>query len=72
MAIDRAPDPANGAFQDWLIDVCTAPDTQSEREQRLVEWEKAPSARYCHPREEYLLPRHVCQAMADQPARADF
>jgi 4,5-DOPA dioxygenase extradiol len=67
-----APDPANDAFQDWLIEVCTGALTQPEREQRLVEWEKAPSARYCHPREEHLLPLHVCQGMAYQPARLVF
>jgi 4,5-DOPA dioxygenase extradiol len=67
-----APDPANEAFQDWLIDLCTGPYSQSEREQRLIEWEKAPSARYCHPREEHLLPLHVCQAMADKPAKLVF
>jgi len=67
-----APDPANEAFQNWLIEACTAPLSQSEREQRLIEWEKAPSARYCHPREEHLLPLHVCLAMADKPARLIF
>jgi aromatic ring-opening dioxygenase catalytic subunit (LigB family) len=67
-----APDPANDAFQNWLIETCTGPSSQSEREQRLIEWEKAPSARYCHPREEHLLPLHVCQAMADKPARLIF
>jgi aromatic ring-opening dioxygenase catalytic subunit (LigB family) len=34
------------------------------REQRLVEWEKAPSARFCHPREEHLLPLQVCYGIA--------
>ena len=67
-----APDPANDAFQNWLIETCTGPSSQSEREQRLIEWEKAPSARYCHPREEHLLSLHVCQAMADKPARLIF
>lgn len=67
-----APDPANDAFQDWLIEVCTGPLPQSEREQRLVEWEKAPSARYCHPREEHLLPLHVCSPMADKPGKLVF
>jgi 4,5-DOPA dioxygenase extradiol len=67
-----ASDPANDAFQNWLIEVCTAPLGQSERDQRLIEWEKAPSARYCHPREEHLLPLHVCLAMADKPARVIF
>jgi 4,5-DOPA dioxygenase extradiol len=67
-----APDPANEAFQNWLIEVCTSPISSSEREQRLIEWQKAPSARYCHPREEHLLPLHVCQGMADKPARLIF
>lgn len=67
-----APDPANDAFQDWLIETCTGALTEPEREQRLMEWEKAPSARYCHPREEHLLPLHVCQGMANRPARLIF
>jgi 4,5-DOPA dioxygenase extradiol len=67
-----APDPANDAFQDWLIEVCTGPIPQPERERRLIEWEKAPSARYCHPREEHLLPLHVCLGMADKPAEVVF
>ena len=67
-----APDPANDAFQNWLIEVCAGPIPQSEREQRLIEWEKAPSARYCHPREEHLLPLHVCLGMADKPAKVIF
>jgi aromatic ring-opening dioxygenase catalytic subunit (LigB family) len=66
------PDPANDAFQNWLIDVCTGPMPQAEREQRLMIWEKAPSARYCHPREEHLLPLHVCLGMADKPADVVF
>ena len=67
-----APDPANEAFQDWLIETCSSPIPQAEREQRLVEWEKAPSARYCHPREEHLLPLHVCAAMAEKPGEVVF
>jgi len=67
-----APDPANELFQNWLIEVCTAPMSQPEREGRLIEWEKAPSARYCHPREEHLLPLHVCLGMADKSARLIF
>jgi 4,5-DOPA dioxygenase extradiol len=65
-------DPANDAFQNWLIEVCTGPTTQSEREQRLIEWQKAPAARYCHPREEHLLPLHVCVGMADKVGRIIF
>jgi aromatic ring-opening dioxygenase catalytic subunit (LigB family) len=32
------PDPTNDAFQNWLIEVCTGPISQSEREQSLIEW----------------------------------
>ncbi len=66
------PDPANDTFQNWLIDVCTGAGTAPEREKRLIEWEKAPSARYCHPREEHLLPLHVCQGLAAKPAELVF
>lgn len=67
---------ANEAFDSWLIETCTYPEIQPEvREQRLIEWEKAPFARFCHPREEHLLPLHVCYgiASADTPiARTVF
>lgn len=66
------PDSANDAFQNWLIDTCTGPHSDQEREKGLVEWEKAPFARYCHPREEHLLPLHVCAGMADKPAKLIF
>ena len=66
------PDSANDAFQNWLIESCTGPISEPEREQRLINWEKAPSARYCHPREEHLLPLHVCAGMAKKPATLIF
>lgn len=66
------PDPANDAFQDWLIEVCTGQLPESERDQHLIDWENAPSARYCHPREEHLLPLHICFGMADKPAKVIF
>nr|MDA8405143.1 class III extradiol ring-cleavage dioxygenase [Desulfobacteraceae bacterium] len=65
-------DPANEAFQNWLIEVCAGPISQPEREHLLIGWEKAPSARYCHPREEHLLPLHVCLGMAGKPASKIF
>ena len=64
---EGAADPANEVFQDWLIDVCTSPMEETEREKQLTEWVNAPSARYCHPREEHLLPLHVCQGIAGKP-----
>ncbi len=66
------PDPRNDSFQEWLIQVCTGTGGQAEREQALLEWEKAPHARYCHPREEHLLPLHVCAGMAQAPAELVF
>ncbi|MDY6942952.1 MAG: class III extradiol ring-cleavage dioxygenase [Pseudomonadota bacterium] len=60
-------DPKNDAFERWLVDTCTNPALDSaEREERLIRWQKAPFARYCHPREEHLLPLHVCCGLADQ------
>ena len=66
------PDPANDVFQDWLIEVCAGPLAQSDRERRLLEWQRAPSARYCHPREEHLLPVLVCVGMANKAATVIF
>jgi 4,5-DOPA dioxygenase extradiol len=51
----------NVSFEAWLIDTCSNKSiTEAERTQRLINWEHAPFARYCHPREEHLLPLHVC------------
>ena len=69
---NSVPDSANDDFQNWLIEVCTGAMSRAEREQQLREWEKAPSARYCHPREEHLLPLHVCVGMADKPGGLIF
>jgi aromatic ring-opening dioxygenase catalytic subunit (LigB family) len=63
----------NEAFEDWLEETCTDPKlTESERTQRLLHWELAPHARFCHPREEHLLPLHVCYGLAGQAARTRF
>ena len=64
-------DQANDLFQEWLIETCTAPLTQEEREKRLIHWEEAPAARYCHPREEHLLPLHVCVGIAGENSQAE-
>jgi 4,5-DOPA dioxygenase extradiol len=65
-------DLANNAFQDWLIKTCTSVMPEPDREQQLIDWEKAPSARFCHPREEHLLPVHVCAGLAEKPATVIF
>lgn len=60
-------------FNQWLIDTCTSETYHPrEREQRLAQWHLAPHARYCHPREEHLLPLHVCYGMAQTGAEVVF
>jgi 4,5-DOPA dioxygenase extradiol len=63
----------NEAFEHWLINTCTNGDiSSSERNKRLGNWEEAPYARYCHPREEHLLPLHVCYGISDTVAKLVF
>ena len=68
-----APDARNEEFEAWLAETMTSNEiTEAERQKRLIEWEQAPFARYCHPREEHLLPLHVCYGAAGLPARQVF
>lgn len=67
-----APDPANESFQDWLIETCTGTLPEDQRERRLVQWSGVPHARYCHPREDHLLPLHVCYGLAGGPGKLIF
>ena len=60
----------NAAFEQWLVETCSSAELdEAQREQRLLDWEQAPAARYCHPREEHLLPLHVCYGAAAGPAQ---
>lgn len=59
----------NEAFESWLEDTCCNPAlSETERSERLLHWEQAPHARFCHPREEHLLPLHVCYGLAQKPS----
>ena len=59
----------NEAFEDWLAQTCTNADIEeSERAEHLLHWDRAPHARFCHPREEHLLPLHVCYGLAGKPS----
>lgn len=69
---EEIDDPQNNAFQEWLIDVCTAEMDCSLREEKLINWQTAPGAQYCHPREEHLLPLHLCTAMTGKKAELIF
>lgn len=63
----------NEQFEDWLVETCTSNALdEAEREKRLENWQQAPFARYCHPREEHLLPLHVCYGMAGRAASRHF
>jgi 4,5-DOPA dioxygenase extradiol len=63
----------NEAFEQWLMDTFSDSElSEQERLQRLVNWEDAPAARYCHPREEHLLPLHVCYGMVESKANQVF
>ncbi|MCB1858163.1 MAG: dioxygenase [Gammaproteobacteria bacterium] len=63
----------NESFEDWLIETCTALyDREKDRANRLIQWEGAPSARYCHPREEHLLPLHICYGITQTACSSHF
>lgn len=64
---------ANKSFENWLIDTCSNQNiSEEERTNRLLNWEAAPSARYCHPREEHLLPLQVCYGFAGSACKKTF
>ena len=64
---------SNERFDSWLVETCCSPDfSEAERFERLRNWTQAPSARYCHPREEHLLPLHVCCGLAGEPCSENF
>ena len=63
----------NESFEQWLLDTCSnSRITEAEREQRLINWDSAPAARYCHPRKEHLLPLHVCYGVAGTVSKRAF
>ncbi|MBI4083065.1 MAG: dioxygenase [Candidatus Lambdaproteobacteria bacterium] len=57
-----AAGPDSDAFDGWLAE--TVALEPALRDARLVEWEQAPAARRCHPREEHLLPLMVAAGAA--------
>lgn len=77
-AVFAGPQPqlraASDQFHEWLLrTMADTQITQEQRESALAQWDKAPYARFCHPREEHLLPLHVCAGIgADTPATVLF
>lgn len=63
----------NEAFESWLIETCGTKDIdEAVRRKLLINWDKAPHARFCHPREEHLLPLHVCYGLNKCASRESF
>ena len=62
----RASQPvdADRLFDDWLLETCCGERPDADRRARLADWQQAPGARACHPREEHLLPLMVCAGVA--------
>lgn len=57
----------SATFDAWLVETVTQCDPAT-REARLAEWQNAPSARACHPREEHLIPLMVAAGAAGESA----
>lgn len=63
----------NDAFENWLQGVCIESDfSEQSRREMLIHWSRAPGARFCHPREEHLLPLHVCYGASQAPCTELF
>jgi len=61
---------SNLEFEQWISATLSQPFSRSQWQ----DWEAAPGARFCHPREEHLLPLTVVAAAMQRPvdARAEF
>lgn len=54
------------AFDKWLRETMTL--SGIERKERLLNWESAPNARFCHPQEDHLVPLFVIAGAAENEA----
>jgi aromatic ring-opening dioxygenase catalytic subunit (LigB family) len=60
---------ASVRFDNWLNEAVTSPDA-ALRNQKLIDWESAPYARECQPREDHLIPLMVAAgAGGNDPGR---
>jgi len=65
----RAEAPSR-AFDEWLGHAAEMPRDPRARE--LARWTEAPFARYCHPREEHLLPLMVAAGVTEAGGQRDY
>jgi len=61
--LDGNPSQASADFDTWLNEAVSG-TSPTVRNASLVEWQKAPHARDCHPREEHLMPLMVVSGAA--------
>lgn len=57
---DLVSDAQVETFNQYFIDSLQPQHSYAEQAKRLINWQQAPHARLMHPREEHLLPLHVC------------
>jgi aromatic ring-opening dioxygenase catalytic subunit (LigB family) len=63
----------NASFEKWLTKALTDSSlTEDKRAEQLINWKQAPAAEFCHPREEHLIPLHVCYGIAESLAQKVF
>lgn len=59
----------NQSFENWLKTTLMDNNlSDADKANELINWENAPGARFCHPREEHLLPLHVCYGYSGKEA----
>ena len=59
----------NNAFHQWLNHtMCDATVSEASRKNSLINWKQAPYSLFCHPREEHLIPLHICYGLAGKGA----
>ena len=56
--------PVSEQFEAWLNETISDLDPQA-RNERLLNWQRAPAARLAHPREDHLMPVMVVAGAAD-------
>ena len=70
---DKENKEKNIKFNNWLIDTFTNKKIdETQREKEITNWTNAPFARFCHPREEHLIPLFVCYGIKEDAAELVF
>lgn len=64
-------DPKNKDFQELLSEICCVEEYEP-RWNAFLKWKEFPYAKYCHPREEHLLPLLVCAGLAPSKGKKVF